>query len=474
MQTTIGCDPEFLLKTPSGRNTNVNFEFTDATGNVGKDHGGCCGELRPKQGSPAEVTERIRKQLLRVKQYLLENDMTALKVVAGGGAEIMSEDDRGHSFQSIGGHIHFGGIRLNRTYVSYTRQRNWYHQNNQVFESSDSRLVAALDYFIGNPLQLVKGGARPKGSPYGTPADIESKPHGFEYRTPPSWITDPYLTESTLCVAQQIADMWRVKVTAFDHLFGTNPPPTTATEIKRRRRKKKAVRPGDYNMLIPESGPNRQYVADQINKFKTVIFSETYRMDTNELLDLWTDEEKLKRLYGFNTAIPITAGIEVATVQVKRNSSRIVLQICQIKLIEGRYTTAADTFYQETVLKCCRFALPEVKVYNFPDYTPYNFGLVRDIRLRADTLYISRELRKYLRVKRGFGLRVRFVDMQQRTGSHSGPIVTTLNNCIFYNGQRSTVDIQEKIGQLFDTCVRTRLRRADAEGIEDEDGDEDE
>jgi hypothetical protein len=462
MPLTVGCDPEFAVVDRTGRETNFDLSHTDDHGVIGYDHGGRVGELRPKHGQPADVANHLRAQMTWVKQHLDRSH----KVICGGGRP----SDGRWARESMGGHIHFGGIQLHN-YESMTRQRNWGRSGRRLGSqfaptTADNKLILALDYFIGKRLQKVKGGKRPQGSHYGRCSDIETKNHtggGFEYRTPPSWLTDPYLTEATLAVAHRIAEMWLLKPACFDILFSTD------------AKKKSIARRHDYDMLVPEgnddsrlaSGSRRRYIAEQVKRFKRVTFSKTYKMDDAECLEYWTNPVKVQMLYAPKTIVTRTEAPITSRATVVRGTRNLELQICQLKMIDR-----STDFENEVVAGVCRFPVPEVKIYPFEEYTPWQFQLTRDIRLRPDTIYFSKELRPFLKIKRGDRFRCRFVEVKRRAVTSEGRnTVEALTNCVFFNAARSHQTIKARVVEIFNECVRTKLRNADVESAAD-DGDE--
>lgn len=415
MPITVGCDPEFLVIDEVNHVINFHGNFTNDHGNIGSDHGGRVGELRPTHGSPKQVVEHIREQMKIIKDHL----GSTKKLVAGGG---------GDYHESIGGHIHIGGLRLQRNYTSFTRWRNRGMSQLQLNTiDPEHKLIFAFDFFIGLRLQKVQGGKRPRSSLYGKPSDIETKSHGFEYRTAPSWITDPILAEAVLVIAQKIVELWQIKPDSFDAFIAS---------------KKRTARRRDYNMLIP-AGPECRYVQQQVNNFRKVAFSKTYKLNNTETLNLWTNVVAVQQIY------------DVKSRSRLRSPNTIELKICQLKLIEQ-----TDEFVNETVTRVCKFAVPEVKIHPLGDYAPWQWQLTNDLRLKPDTIYFSKDLRPFLKIKRGNDIRVRFVDLQQRvinaaTGSTQN---NTIENAIFYNARRSTTDILEQIFTIFRTGARTKIR----------------
>lgn len=422
MSITVGCDPEFLaISIHTGDVVSFHGSCINDYGNVGSDHGGSVGELRPKFGTPKQVVENLRSQIAWIKASYPD-----IQIVAGGG--------RGYG-RSIGGHIHIGGIKLQNCYSSFTRQRNRGMRAVQIDSMNpEHKLIFAFDFFIGRRMKKIQGGQRGGSGNYGAPSDIETKTHGFEYRTPPSWLTDPVLAEATLVVAQKIAELWQMKPNAFDVFL---------------QDKKLIARRRDYNMLIPSSGPDASYVREQVEAFKSILFSKTYRMDNKETINFWLKpKEEVK-----------------PTIIATKTSTKIQLQVCQLKLIEQ-----SQEFSNETFLKVCRFALSEVKIHPLGDYTPWQFQLTKDLRLRPDTAYFSKELRPYLKVKRGKDIRVRFVELQHRVVDAQGRTqINPLQNVVFFNASRSTKDVLQHVISVFETGARTKLR---ASNEEDDDNDE--
>jgi len=420
MPIKIGCDPEFLVLNDFGHKQNAkfltkSFPFNGvSTNGIVSDHCGRVGELRPGQGTPQEVTQNIKTMMKWIKEHHSE-----YKIIAGGG--------NGHS-ESIGGHIHFSGIEFSG-YESTTRWRNRYNRrlrqssSNSQYElhnmDEKQRLVYALDFYIGRRLKRVSGGRRGgsiHGRQYGRYGDIETKSYGFEYRTPPSWLTDPFLTESVLAIAWRIAKMWELKPSTFD-MFIEN--------------KKRSARKKDYNLLIGND-EHSSYMRVQIANFKRIIFSKIYKMDTTDLLDNWT---KIK---------PQSVTEELTTT---RNTFRkLNLQACQLKLKEIKYD-----FQSESVIKVVQFAKNEVTIYPLGDYSPWQFQLIRDIRLRPDTIYFSKDLRPFLKIKRGT-VRTRFIEIRRRVENNE-----SMKNVIFYNSIRSTLDMQQEIIKIFETGARKKI-----------------
>lgn len=414
MAITVGCDPEFLAVSRTNSKMSFEYNFSDEHGVIGSDHGGRVGELRPMCGTPKQVVENIRYQMKWINLH--DPDIC---IIAGGGC--------GYG-ESIGGHIHIG-LKLKSNYVSHTRIHNrGMHALEINAMNPEHKLFYALDFFIGRRMKKLQGGKRGGSGIYGALSDVESKIHGFEYRTPPSWLTDPILAESTLVVTQQIAELWQLKPNAFDAFMLA---------------KKLSARRSDYNMLIPANGTNVEYIREQVEAFRSIIFSDTYQMATKDTLNLWLQPPKVK---------PIQ--INEWKVREVKSKKRIQLQLCQLKLVEQ-----TNEFLNETFLKVCRFALSEVKIYPLGEYSPWQFQLTKDLRLRPDTAYFSKELRPYLKIKRGKDIRVRFVDLQHRiVDANDQTQIEPLPNVVFFNVSHSTKDVLQHVISIFETGARTKIR----------------
>jgi len=83
--------------------------------------------------------------------------------------------------KSLGGHIHFGDIRV------------------------EDGIITALDGIIGQVVTLLEDTQEAKqrrATEYGKRGDIRVKPWGFEYRTPASWIVSPEISLGVLALAK--------------------------------------------------------------------------------------------------------------------------------------------------------------------------------------------------------------------------------------------------------------------------------
>lgn len=163
----IGLDPEMGLLNKQGKFVGSPYRGSE----IGRDAGDVI-ELRPKPGSVKEVITNVRA-LYESMDKTLRKD---LRLISGGGKIID---------KPLGGHIHFN-------------------------IPSHAELTALLDEFIGKPIQRINGSERVVGGhSYGHLGAISRKSHGFEYRTPPSFLGKPDLFAGVIAVAFCVASTWK-------------------------------------------------------------------------------------------------------------------------------------------------------------------------------------------------------------------------------------------------------------------------
>lgn len=185
---TMGADPEFLCIGEGGNVVFADDHFNESNGDydeeLSADGGGVAFEIRPKPSvEPLKIINNIRNVLL--KQCLMDNKFMNYKWMA----------DSYYKDYSCGGHIHFG-----------TKKR-----------IDPLTASGILDNYTGLVSILLEtkqeGFGRRQYGGYGGPSDYRKQLHGFEYRTPSSWISSPYLASSILCLS---------KVVMFDMLNNPN------------------------------------------------------------------------------------------------------------------------------------------------------------------------------------------------------------------------------------------------------------
>lgn len=157
----IGSDPEFLFI--KDKQVQYAHDIVKNAVRIGCD--GCeeIGELRPIASiDPLKHFEDIRKLILRIDQKY-------------NGYQIRAGSTGGMK-ESLGGHIHLDG---KEDYCKY------------------------FDYYFSIPYLFIEEYPFNKGrrENYGSLGDCKSNRHGWEFRTPPSWLVDPFICRGTLCLA---------------------------------------------------------------------------------------------------------------------------------------------------------------------------------------------------------------------------------------------------------------------------------
>jgi hypothetical protein len=135
-------------------------------------------EVRPDPSNdPMEVVENIANIFREAVSD--EPRLASYNWIAGA-------DPRGWP---TGGHIHFGIM-----------------QPNGRFMVEPPKACARLDNHLGAILALIEGpeGSLRRSHNYGLPGDYRIQQWGFEYRTPASWLTSPYVAAACLCLAKAI------------------------------------------------------------------------------------------------------------------------------------------------------------------------------------------------------------------------------------------------------------------------------
>jgi hypothetical protein len=156
----VGCDPEFVALSQTGEQINLSRYLPD-NGEVGYDHGGRVGELRPEA---TRGTYALTKRLQRLIKSTVLAGVPAAKLRAGARV----------GRDTIGGHVHLGF---------------------PVPRGGDSK-IQALDRFTQvleelDILPKAESEARRGAGNYGRFGDVRDCRGHLEYRTMASWLVDP-------------------------------------------------------------------------------------------------------------------------------------------------------------------------------------------------------------------------------------------------------------------------------------------
>jgi len=184
---TIGADPEFLIFDENNEIIAAD-KWGNEEDNFGADAGDINFEVRPTPSySPLEVVNNIHEIFLQ--QIFKESKFANVYSWKAGSyfSPHRSFYDNGYP---LGGHIHFG--------------------TKGIIAGRDSTKI--LSQYVGACSILIEdrkeGQKRRAGEEeyycYGQPNNFRTQNYGFEYRTPSSWITSPYVAAAILCLAKTV------------------------------------------------------------------------------------------------------------------------------------------------------------------------------------------------------------------------------------------------------------------------------
>ncbi len=190
----IGADPEFCCL--NGKKLVNGYHYIgneDAA--FGMDGGGIVFEARPNPSeNPLEVVVNI--QNIIQSQVLRQQKLANLNWCAGSVCRVSgydeAEDGPNRSVYPLGGHIHFG-VKGYPNLSSSSGSGDNYGSATSFL----SQYVGACSVLIEKPKD-----ARSRRRDYGGFMDYRPTLYGFEYRTPSSWLTSPYVSAAMLCLAK--------------------------------------------------------------------------------------------------------------------------------------------------------------------------------------------------------------------------------------------------------------------------------
>jgi len=176
----IGSDIEYLFirrGEPIHASSAVAAEYH---GNVGYDHGGKVGEIRAAPSSDNNIEIHIKNI-----------ESTIRTIVEGGrlreGVEINASHKQ--SYPPCGGHIHFSIKSSNEIEKCLYNLNYW--------------LALTVQPLFPKQVFLT----RVKSSDYGLLSNHRTQPHGFEYRTLPSFLFDKEITQGIIALAYAIVQL---------------------------------------------------------------------------------------------------------------------------------------------------------------------------------------------------------------------------------------------------------------------------
>lgn len=197
----LGADPEFLIFDKNGE-VIVASSVISGQRRLGVDGNHDIAELRP---SPSENPEEVVGDIRRVLQRWWSNNPELAEYTWRAGAYGKSADGRAYP---IGGHIHIGLAKWDKKYASLG-----------TIVPLETNFVALLslycDTFLTPPVLLLEKRENllsRLSCGYGKFSEVRGQPHGYEYRTLPSFICGVEVSKAVFglarCVVQKAVNIF--------------------------------------------------------------------------------------------------------------------------------------------------------------------------------------------------------------------------------------------------------------------------
>lgn len=181
----LGADPEFVFHDGLSR-TDARQLGLKAGPAWGADNNGRLCEIRP---APSRSCLSVLTSMwLAMRWMVLYHPSTLNYSWRSGG---FFEGD------GLGGHIHFGR----------KRERLREREVSCLDRLAHLLFVAGLFDKEEGRLRVRQAQGAPAGQPYGALGDVRKQPHGYEYRTLPSWVDGPWLAYLNLVLAKLVVAM---------------------------------------------------------------------------------------------------------------------------------------------------------------------------------------------------------------------------------------------------------------------------
>lgn len=178
----LGADPEFVFHDGSQRIDARNYHLKAGPA-FGADNNGRLCELRPQ---PSRSALSVLASLWLAMRWLAVFQPQVLRAHWRSGG--FFEGD------GLGGHVHFGRKR--------TKFRD--REVAVLDRLTHLQFVAGIFDREEGRLRVRRAQGAPAGQPYGALGDMRRQPHGYEYRTLPSWIDNPWLAYFNLVLAKLV------------------------------------------------------------------------------------------------------------------------------------------------------------------------------------------------------------------------------------------------------------------------------
>lgn len=182
----VGCDPEFAALDGQGQQINLTDKLR-VEGEIGYDHNGRLGELRPK---PAKGTYALVKRLHKLINSETVRNLQAAKLRAGARV----------GRDTLGGHVHLGFEMPAYRPIEYDLNPQGQIQydatgNVRLRQTTPDARITALDRVTRvlenlDILPREESISRRRGN-YGKFSDVRDSNGHLEYRTMASWLFDP-------------------------------------------------------------------------------------------------------------------------------------------------------------------------------------------------------------------------------------------------------------------------------------------
>lgn len=178
----LGADPEFVLHDGANR---VDARVLDLKAGpaFGADNNGRLCELRPE---PSRSALAVLASMWLAMRWMVVYHPDVLPLHWRAGSYYLSD--------GLGGHIHFG------------RKRKKFREREVLALDRLAHLqfVAGIFDREEGRLRVRQAQGAPAGQPYGALGDVRLQPHGWEYRTLPSWLDNPWLAYFNLVTSKLV------------------------------------------------------------------------------------------------------------------------------------------------------------------------------------------------------------------------------------------------------------------------------
>jgi len=178
----LGADPEFVFHDGQKRR-DARLMNLKAGPAFGADNNGRLVELR---AHPSRHALEVLASLWLAMRWMDVWVPETMKLSWRSGAYFESD--------GLGGHIHFGRKRtkLRDREIAVLDRLAHLMFTAGIFDREEGRL------------RVRQAQGAPNGHPYGALSDVRKQPHGYEYRTLPSWVDSPWLAYFTLVASKLV------------------------------------------------------------------------------------------------------------------------------------------------------------------------------------------------------------------------------------------------------------------------------